>query len=82
VQVESGPKLCLLAEICQGYSACGWVLITQAGAALAKAIFVLLADDFQARRGRSAGAVVPGEQPCLKQGEGCVSCFHQTYGSR
>ncbi|MEH6501808.1 MAG: error-prone DNA polymerase [Pseudoalteromonas distincta] len=77
MQVESGPKLVLLAENLQGYQRLCW-LITQARRRAPKGEYRLLADDFQPALDGLLALWLPGEQPCLKQGEWLRELFPQT----
>ncbi|WP_231703301.1 error-prone DNA polymerase [Halopseudomonas pelagia] len=76
MQVESGPKLVLLAENLQGYQRLCW-LITQARRRAPKGEYRLLADDFQSALDGLLALWLPDEQPCLKQGEWLRELFPQ-----
>ncbi len=76
MQVESGPKLVLLAEDLQGYQRLCW-LITQARRRAPKGEYRLLQEDFQQSLDGLLALWLPGEQPCQKQGEWLRALFPQ-----
>ncbi|MFN3581420.1 MAG: error-prone DNA polymerase, partial [Pseudomonas sp.] len=77
MQVDSGPKLVLLAENLQGYQRLCW-LITQARRRAAKGEYRLLKEDFQPPLEGLLALWLPGEQPCLQQGQWLRALFPQS----
>ncbi|WP_370736751.1 error-prone DNA polymerase [Halopseudomonas pelagia] len=76
MQVQSGPKLVLLAENLQGYQRLCW-LITQARRRAPKGEYRLLPEDFQPPLDGLLALWLPGEEPCLQQGQWLRELFPQ-----